>query len=64
MLKRAPCDVLIVLDCCYAGTAGPDNVRGTKELLAACGMEVIAEEVNEYSFTRNLIDKLRFFGAR
>lgn len=64
MLKRAPCDVLIVLDCCYAGTAGPDNVRGTKELLAACGMEVIAEAVNEYSFTRNLIDKLRSFGAR
>jgi hypothetical protein len=63
MLKRASCDVLIVLDCCFAGSAGRDNVKGTKELLAACGMEVIAEEVNEYSFTRNLIHKLRSFGT-
>lgn len=64
MLKRASCDVFIVLDCCFAGSAGRDNVDGTKELLAACGMEVIAEDVSEYSFTRNLIDKLRSFGTR
>jgi hypothetical protein len=64
MLKRAACDVLILLDCCFAGSAGRDNVRGTKELLAACGMEVIAEDVTKYSFTRNLIHKLRSFGDR
>jgi hypothetical protein len=64
MLKRASCDVLIILDCCYAGTAGRDKVTGTKELLAACGMEVEAEGLTPYSFTRNLIDKLRSFGTR
>src|SRR5450432_1229848 len=64
MLKRASCDVLIVLDCCFAGSAGRDSVKGTKELLAACGMEVIAEDVTQYSFTRNLIDKLRSFDTR
>ena len=64
MLKRASCDVLILLDCCFAGSAGRENVNGTKELLAACGMEVEAEGVSEYSFTRNLIDKLRSFNTR
>lgn len=64
MLKRASCDVLILLDCCYAGTAGRDTVKGTKELLAACGIEVEAEGLTPYSFTRNLIDKLRSFGTR
>lgn len=64
MLKRASCDVFIILDCCFAGSAGRDNVDGTKELLAACGMEVVAVDVSEYSFTRNLIDKLRSFGTR
>lgn len=63
MLIRASCDVLIVLDCCFAGSAGRSNVKGTKELLAACGMEATAEGVSDYSFTRNLIDKLRSFGT-
>jgi len=59
---RPSYDVLIVLDCCYAGSAGREKLKGTKELLAACGMEVEAEGVSAYSFTRNLIHKLQSFG--
>jgi hypothetical protein len=63
MLKRASCDVLILLDCCFAACAARGDIKGTNELLAACGREVEAEEVSGRSFTRNLMRKLRSFGS-
>jgi hypothetical protein len=64
MLKRATCDVLILLDCCFAANAARGDVNGINELLAACGREVEAEGVTDRSFTRNLIRKLRSFGPQ
>src|SRR5438045_3312343 len=59
LLKNAPCDVLILLDCCYAACAARGEIDATKELLAACG-----REVSDRSFTRNLMRKLRSFGSQ
>jgi hypothetical protein len=64
MLKRAACDVLITLDCCFAASAARGDVNGINELLAACGREVEAVGVSDRSFTRNLIRKLRSFGTQ
>jgi hypothetical protein len=64
MLKRAPCDVLILLDCCFAACAARGDIKGTNELLAACGREVEAEGVSDRSFTKNLMRKLRSFGSQ
>ena len=54
MLKRFSCDVLILLDCCYAASAAREESDGINELLAACGREVLAEAVTDRYFTRNL----------
>ena len=64
MLKRDPCDVLILLDCCFAACAARSEINGTTELLAACGREVEAMGVCDRSFTRNLMRKLRSFGSQ
>ena len=61
MVKRAACDVLLLLDCCYAGSAARGDINGTNELIAACGREVIAVGVTDRSFTQNLMRKLRSF---
>ena len=61
MLKRFPCDVLILLDCCYAASAAREESDGINELLAACGREVLAEAVTDRSFTRNLMFILSTF---
>src|SRR5438046_1800245 len=63
MLKRTLCDVLILLDCCYAACAARGETNGINELIAACGREVEAEGVTDRSFTRNLMRKLRSFGS-
>src|SRR5436305_2921971 len=64
MLKRDDCDVLFLLDCCYAANAARGESEGTNELLAACGREIEAEGVSDRSFTRNLMRKLRTFGSQ
>jgi hypothetical protein len=63
MLKRDPSDVLILLDCCFAASAARSETAGITELLAACGREVDAEGVSDWSFTKNLMRKLRTFGT-
>lgn len=61
MVKRAACDVFLLLDCCYAGSAARGDINGTNELIAACGREVMAVGVTDRSFTQNLMRKLRSF---
>ncbi len=61
MLQRALCDVLIILDCCYAGSAARTDINGTNELLAACGRETTTVGVTDRSFTRNLLRKIESF---
>src|SRR4051794_24755505 len=64
MLMRSPCDVLLLLDCCYAACAVRGESSGTNELLAACGREIEAEGVSDRSFTRNLMFILSTFRSK
>ena len=53
-------DVLFILDCCYASTAGTRGaIQGSKEVLAACSMEDKTTDVDDNSFTSNLIEILK-----
>ena len=63
-MKCAPCDTLILLDCCYVESAGPDKATQRTELLAAWGTEAGFGEVNNYSLTRNQMDRLQSLGPK
>ena len=63
-MKCAPCDTLILLDCCYVESAGLDKATQRTELLAAWGTEAGFGEVNNYSLTRNQIDRLQSLGPK
>ena len=60
MLEQAASDVLILLDCCAAATASAELGSGVTEVIAACGFETSAPGVCEHSFTRSLIEELRY----
>ena len=60
MLEQATSDVLILLDCCAAATASAELGSGVTEVIAACGFETSAPGVCEHSFTRGLIEELRY----
>ena len=62
MLKRAHCDLLIILDCCYAANAAQSSIYNANEFLVACGKESESERITDFSFTRNLMRKLNSFG--
>ncbi len=64
MLEEAECDVLILLDCCAAASSGGNHGRGVTEVIAACGFEAFAPSVGEHSFTRSLIDELKYLNQR
>ena len=60
-LLYANCDVLFMLDCCYASRndfRGSTLYQGSKEVLAACSMEDKTTGVQYNSFTRRLIQEL------
>ena len=64
MLEEAECDVLVLLDCCAAGSSGGNHGKGVTELIAACGFEAFAPGVGEHSFTRSLIEELKYLNTR
>ncbi|KAL8904437.1 MAG: hypothetical protein Q9207_003266 [Kuettlingeria erythrocarpa] len=64
MLEEADSDVLILLDCCAAASSAGGSGRGVTELIAACGFESNAPGVGEHSFTRSLIEELKYYGQR
>ena len=64
MLEHAISDVLILLDCCAAATASAGLGNGVTEVIAACGFETSAPGVCEHSFTRSLIEMLRYCSKR
>ena len=61
MLEHAESDVLILLDCCAAASSISGTGSGVTEVIAACGFETWAPGVGEHSFTRSLIDELRYW---
>ncbi|KAH7400228.1 hypothetical protein BKA64DRAFT_477638 [Cadophora sp. MPI-SDFR-AT-0126] len=64
LLEQAENDVLILLDCCAAGTANSGVGNGVTELLAACSYGGTANGVGRYSFTNALIKELLDFRQR
>ena len=60
MLEQAKSDVLILLDCCAAASSATGGGTGITEIIAACGFEAWAPGVGQHSFTRSLIDELRY----
>lgn len=64
MLEQAESDVLILLDCCAAGSATVEPGGGITEVLGACGFEALAPGVGSHSFTRSLIDELKYMSSR
>ncbi|KAL8790691.1 MAG: hypothetical protein Q9213_000539 [Squamulea squamosa] len=64
MLEEAECDVLILLDCCAAASSGGNHGKGVTEVIAACGFEAFAPGVGEHSFTRSLIEELKYLSQR
>ncbi|CZR65496.1 related to cholesterol oxidase precursor [Phialocephala subalpina] len=58
-LEHAQSDVLILLDCCHAGTANNNEGNGVTELIAACAYNSLANGVGSFSFTRELEIELR-----
>ena len=62
LLEHAESDALILLDCCAAASSISGAGSGVTEVIAACGFETWAPGVGEHSFTRSLIDELRYWG--
>ena len=63
ILERSPCDVALILDCCYAASAARSAPDGTTEILAACGREFKTPGVSDHSFTRVLMQEMSSFGS-
>ncbi|KAL9008736.1 MAG: hypothetical protein Q9173_006169 [Seirophora scorigena] len=64
MLEEADSDVLILLDCCAAGSSAGGSGKGITQLIAACGFESFAPGVGKHSFTRALIEELKYYNLR
>ena len=60
-LVASESDVLILLDCCAAASSVVGTGHGITEVIAACGYETEAPGVGQHSFTRSLIDELKFW---
>ncbi|KAL8723578.1 MAG: hypothetical protein Q9181_007252 [Wetmoreana brouardii] len=60
MLEQSESDVLIFLDCCAAASSAVASGNGVTELIAACGFETWTPGVGEHSFSRSLIEELKY----
>jgi hypothetical protein len=62
MLEEADADVLLLLDCCHSAAVPTTDCQqrtgGVVEVIAACGYETVAAEVDQHSFTKALTDIL------
>lgn len=60
LFEEASSDVLLLYDCCHSATVPTSNSGrgGVTEVIAACGYETTAPEVDEHSFTKALLEIL------
>jgi hypothetical protein len=62
MFEEADSDVLLLYDCCYSAatptTGFFQRSIGVTEVIAACGHETIAPEVDQHSFSNSLVATL------
>jgi hypothetical protein len=64
VLEEAPSDVLLLLDCCNAGTANTNEGEGLTELISACAYNSKANGVGPYSFTHALVIEFKELATR
>lgn len=64
MLEESESDVLLLLDCCHAGTANTNDGNGITELISACPYNSNANGVGPYSFTHALAIELEVLSSR
>jgi hypothetical protein len=64
VVEEAPSDVLLLLDCCNAGTANTNEGEGLTELISACAYNSKANGVGPYSFTHALVIELKELAKR
>jgi hypothetical protein len=64
ILEEAQSDVLLLLDCCNAGTANTNEGEGLTELISACAWNSEANGVGPYSFTNALVIELQDLAKR
>jgi len=58
VLEESESDVLLLLDCCHAGTANTNEGNGSTEIISACPYNSSANGVGPYSFTQALVTEL------
>jgi len=58
VLEESESDVLLLLDCCHAGTANTNEGNGVTEIISACPYNSAANGVGPYSFTQALVTEL------
>ena len=63
MFEHAEPDVLILLECCAAASSISGDGSRVTEIIAVCGFETWAPAVGEHSFTRSLIDELKYWSS-
>src|SRR3954470_24394412 len=64
VLEESQSDVLILLDCCNAGTANTNEGEGVTELISACAFNSRTNGVGPYSFTNALVIELQDLSRR
>ncbi len=60
MLEEAESDAFILLNCCAAASSAESSGSDITEVIAACDFETMASGVDQHSFTRSLIDELKY----
>jgi hypothetical protein len=64
VLEESQSDVLLLLDCCHAGSANTNEGNGVTEVISACPYNSNANGVGPYSFTHALVIELEALANR
>jgi hypothetical protein len=64
VLEESQSDVLLLLDCCHAGSANTNEGNGVTEVISACPYNSSANGVGPYSFTHALVIELEALASR
>jgi hypothetical protein len=64
VLEESQSDVLLLLDCCHAGSANTNEGNGVTEVISACPYNSNANGVGPYSFTHALVIELEALASR
>ena len=63
-LEKSPSDVVLILDCCFAGSADATSLNANIHVLSACGRENDTISPGDWSFTSRLVEVLKDWSER